>query len=121
MRHIYLSPYKPSSNGAVERVNRTIIFIMREMWEEHALAWNEHLSKVVISCNNSWHSQIDISPSQYLLAKVHAPSSSVAVSADTRQVWNKRHPSFKHSRLGNAVLQKVHHPGNLNTNKTKPR
>ena len=121
IQHIYSSPYKPAFNRAVERVNRTIIEMVRGMGEESALAWDENLSKVVISHNNCWHSQIAMSPSQFLLGKVHAGTPSVVVFADTRQVWKEEHPFFKTFRLEGAVLQKVNHPGNLTTNKIKPR
>ena len=121
IQHIYSSPYKPASNGAVERVNRTVIEMLRCLGEGDRLAWDEQLPRAVISYNNAWHSQIGMSPSQLILTRAHDRSKSLVVSANTRRVWKEGHPSFKPFRLGDSVLRKMHHPGNLTVNKFKAR
>ena len=67
---VYSIPYRPQGNGAVERVNKIITDFIKGLSMKDAES-DKNLSKAIITYNNTWHSQIDISPSQYILTKAH--------------------------------------------------
>ena len=48
IRHIYSTPYKPSSNGLVERSNRTTIQLLKGLIRENVEAWDTKIHKVVL-------------------------------------------------------------------------
>ena len=50
--HQLTTPYCPTSNGAVERVNRTIQGFLRSLSEE-GNSWDDHLPKALIVYNNT--------------------------------------------------------------------
>ena len=120
IHHIRSTPYMPSSNGAVERVNRSVGEMLRCVSEEPAL-WDEHLSQVLVTYNNSCHSSLGMSPSQCLLKHAHASPPVPLVSSQSKHCWKEGHPSFAPFRKGNKVLLKVQRPGHDTRNKFLPR
>jgi hypothetical protein len=121
IQHVYSSPYKPSSNGAVERTNRTVIQLLRCLGSQSDVSWDIHLTKAVLNYNHSWHSQLLMSPSKFLLAKAHVRVTSTVLDSSTQRLWKEGHPNFHPYRCGDLVLKKVHFQGNSVTNKFLPR
>lgn len=70
INHISTTPYKPSSNGCVERVNRTITQFLRSITDSPGL-WDLKLAKAVVVYNHTKHSEIKISPAELLLTRSH--------------------------------------------------
>ena len=91
------------------------------MGDRDALTWDTLLAKVVVSYNNSWHSQIAMSPSQFLLANKHTLVDNGALNCDTREVWREGHPNFIPFNVGDLVLKKVIFKGHMVSNKMFPR
>ena len=120
IRHVYTTPYKPSSNGAVERLNRTIVENLRTAASSNA-NWDKLLPKIVEDYNNSYHSSIQTSPSKFLLAVSHDLEGGPSVSSTTKDTWREGHPSFAPFKVRSKVLKKVNLEGNLSTNKLLPR
>ena len=119
--HSFSTPHKPASNGAVERLNRTLIEMIRcecSGSEE----WDECLPRVVLSYNNSVHSSTGLTPGENILTRAH----SLALVPEEREPekksnWKDGHPSFHSFMVGDWMLKKVFFQGNLSTNKLKPR
>ena len=70
IKHIFTTPYKPSSNGCVERLNRTITEFLRSLTETAGM-WDMSLSQAIITYNNTKHAETKRSPSECLLEKAH--------------------------------------------------
>src|SRR5215469_16405829 len=117
MVHIYTTPYSPSSNGAVERVNRTILQYLR-MALTDSLAWDELLPKVLITYNHSEHSALQCSPCEFLLKQTHALEPSMITE---QSYWLEPHEKFETFQTGDLVGIKQQLPGTLTINKLQPR
>ena len=118
--HVFSTPYKPQSNGAVERVNRTIGEMLRVLVKQPQ-SWDRHLPDVVMNYNHSWHSQIKMSPADCLLRQAHPMNATSLLSNPTKFMWKAGHPSFKSFRVGDFVLRKLPIQGHGTVNKFLPR
>jgi hypothetical protein len=105
--HVFTTPYKPSSNGIVERVNRTVLELLRNLRVEKSTAWDDEISRVTIFYNSSPHSELGMSPSRYLLEKQHDLTPHLPVPAEDVKYWREGNPSFVSFKQGQKVLKKV--------------
>ena len=112
----FVTPLTPSSNGAIERVNRTIINFLRGLTQQGE-DWDLHLSQAVISYNNSYHTQIKMSPSSCLLTKSHISCTPQLDIAKLTDRWAVGHKNFAPYKLNQFVLQKISVKNHLNVNK----
>src|SRR5215469_6348343 len=115
--HIYTTPYYPSSNGAVERVNRTLLQYLRVALKD-SHAWDESLPKVITSYNHSEHSTLQCSPCEFLLQHSHTLEPTLILEPS---YWLEPHEKFESFKLGDLVGIKQMLPGTLTTNKFQPR
>lgn len=104
--HVYSTPYKPSSNGLVERTNRTLTELFRNL-SAPTDSWDDVLSKAIMTHNATYHSEICMSPAQYLLGREHKFVNSPVVSIEDVKYWKEGNPSFVPYRIGQKVLRKV--------------
>ena len=79
-------PFSPSSNGAVERVNRTMIQILKGLANKPG-DWDLHLPKAIISYNNTFHSQIGMSPAQCILSKSYSVRNNSTMDQEVIDTW----------------------------------
>lgn len=114
IRHKLTTPYHPASNGAVERVNRTIQSLFRSVMDEGD-HWDEHLSQVVRTYNATYHAEIQTSPAEFILTKAHEVN--VLRGNQTLQKWQEGHGRFTPYSAGQKVLRQVQLKGYLTTNK----
>ena len=119
--HIYSTPYKPSSNGCVERSNRTIIQLLKGLIGNNGNSWDEHLTRALVTYNTTVHSEIKSSPSEFLLQQSHECSQSLAISKETMKTWKVGNPKFLPFVVGQKVLKRIQRSGNLVNDKLKPR
>lgn len=113
------TPYCPSSNGAVERVNRTIQGFLRSLTDQYN-RWDSYLSKAISVYNNTMHSELVMSPSQFLLSKSHTVQTRVPVDVAVRETWKTGHPKFLPYSINQLVLYQAQHSGYVTTNKFMP-
>jgi hypothetical protein len=118
--HSRSTPYKPSSNGGVERVNRTIAEVLRSSIG-HSSSWDLELARAVMIYNTTVHRELKMSPSECLLRIPHDITSQPLIPLETKQQWTEGHPSFVSFRQGQLVLMKIHRTGNLTIDKLKPK
>ena len=109
--HMYTTPYRPASNGLVERANRTLAELLRNEDAERS-TWDEFLPKIVINYNNSFHSELGMSPSEYLLKNPHNVMPGASLPAGETALWREGNPSFVPFRRGQQVLRKTMMKGN---------
>ena len=56
------TPYHPMGNGAVERLNRTLIAMLSAIPEDQKKNWKEHLPALMFAYNSTTHSSTGYSP-----------------------------------------------------------
>ena len=113
------TPFKPSCNGGVERLNRTMVEALR--CARDSRPWDERIGDVVISYNNSFHSSIRMSPTECLLTQEHAIKGDGLRPVVEQENWRDGHPKFAAFRVGDKVLRKTVLQGNLLSNKFSDR
>ena len=110
IKHIYTMPNKPSSNGLVERTNQTITRLLRNLSAPPS-SWDEYVAKAVVIYNATYHSEIRMSPRDYLLTKAHSHNCTPPVA--TQQWMGDTHTKVVSFRKGQKVLRKVVMKGRL--------
>ena len=118
--HVYSTPYKPSSNGAIERVNRTIGELLRILAKE-SRKWDLNLPKAVLTYNHTVHSEIGCTPAEKILKISYDIDSQPLLSAEIRHPWADGSPRYRPFTVGSFVLRKTVLIGNVTTNKMLPR
>ena len=120
IEHRLTTPYHPQSNGAVERVNRTIQNLLKVLLQERS-EWVDHLPHAVSSYNNSPHSELGMSPSRFLLSKAHDCSVDIALPSAAVSMWKLGSPGFMPFKVNDYVLLLEQRSGHLNINKFLPK
>ena len=120
IEHVHSSSYKPSSNGLVERGNRTVLQLLK-LSNSHPTTWDEELAKTVLTYNNTVHSELGVSPSQYILENIHKCNAPIPLNSNIVSTWRPGHPNFAPFKKGQQVLRKKPSIGNLASNKFSER
>ena len=116
IEHVFSTPYMPSSNGAVERANRTLINFIKGVHKENN-QWDKYLPDAVIAYNNTSHSSINSTPSQCIMSKAHSRQSAIPLQKETYQNWREGHPNFMPFKLKQKVIKRIQVTGNQLKNK----
>lgn len=119
VKQIFTTPYNPTSNGLVERVNRTVNQML-SMLTSNPDRWDERLGQVLTTYNNTIHSELNISPSEFLLNHSHNCTNNPNVNI-LENSWRVGHPNFVPFKVGQKVIVKVVPRGNLVVNKLMPK
>ena len=93
IEHILTTPYKPLSNGAVERLNRTVIQLFKALADNTA-RWDKDLAQLVVIYNQTFHEELKSSPSQFLVQKPHNIEKGPLFDDETKNMWKRGHPNF---------------------------
>lgn len=120
IKHLYSSPYSPASNGGVERINRTLINLLKGL-NSNTSKWDDFLTKAIIIYNNSYHSQLKCSPADYLLKMEHPQSNQIPVDSEVSENWREGHPNFKPFIEGQKVIKEVARIGDRAIYKLQPK
>ncbi len=62
IRHLRTTPYQPEGNGQVERLNHTLLSMLRALPEQYKSSWSDHINKVVNTYNSTQHDSTGYSP-----------------------------------------------------------
>ena len=76
---------------------------------------------MVITYNMTYHSQIQMSPSQCILTKSHIVRGNFPVDAETVEAWKPGHPNFSPFKINQRVIKKIHRVGNQLRDKLLPK
>jgi hypothetical protein len=115
--HQFTTPFCPTSNGAIERVNRTIQGFLRSLTDKPG-SWDQHLPQAIITYNNTLHVELNLSPSSFLLNRSHNCNSVPLLNVPKLQeFWKTGHSKFSPFKVGQLVLMKIPSKGNLTVNK----
>ena len=116
IQHVYSTPYHPARNGAVERINRTIISFISGLATQSP-SWDLSLPRAVSYYNTTLHSELGDSPADYLLKQQHIIDALPALPSNLKQVWNDGHERFSPFAVGDRVIRKVPLSGRLTATK----
>ena len=105
IQHVYTTPYRPQSNGCIERVNRTVGSFLRSLGASSD--WTDRLTAAVMIYNTTLHQSIGVSPGSYLLSKSHETVDWPAVSIETKQFWDYGHSKFNPFVEDQSVIRKL--------------
>ena len=72
VRHSFTTPYNPKANGSTERLNRTILSLLRGVLTP-GIEWDESLETVLEIYNNSPHSATRLSPYEAITGRPPRP------------------------------------------------
>ena len=106
IKHIYTSPYRPGSNGAVERVNRTIGEFLRSLLIRGG-EWDIKLARAIIVYNQTVHTQICQSPAAKLLEGSYKSKGMLPLDLKEINTWREGHPKFVPFEVGQRVVCKI--------------
>ena len=121
IEHTYTTPYKPSSNGCVERSNRTIMNLLKGLIKENPQKWSEELPKAITIYNNTKHSELGRSPSEVILHDSHAERSTMPQRLTKQLTWKEGHTNYSPYEVGQLVLKRIKRLGNLLKDKLSPK
>lgn len=112
IKHIHSTRYRAQGNGAIERSNRTITEILRGLVDDQPAVWDRKLARALVIYNNTYHTEIGQSPSEYLLSQSFNVNNNLPVDNSIIETWKEGHPKFDPYRIGDKVLVKVQKIGN---------
>ena len=116
--HVFSTPNHPSSCGEVERVNRTVIALLKA--ESQTLtSWDVALPHATVVYNNTLHTELKMSPSEFILSNVHTAQNAALVPKAIKSNWTEGNPKFLPYLVGQKVLRKVPFKGRLTNDKLR--
>ena len=97
IKHTFIIPYSPQSNGLVERINRTLMSILNGL--DTPSRWCSALTQAVIVYNNTYHKELKCTPSEFLTGL----AAKLPVHPEEPPTWKKGSPGFKPYSPGELV------------------
>ena len=66
IKQLQTTPYHPQTNGLVERLHQTIMYMVGKLGEDKKANWPSHLAEIVHTYNATWSTVTGYSP-HYLM------------------------------------------------------
>ncbi len=98
IKKINIHPYKPESNGVVERLNRKVITCLRILINPHSITWDTWIPHVTCALNTQINAATGESP-HYILCGTGL----------TNRPARAKQPRFKQQAHGNSQQSLRHH------------
>ena len=97
------TPYRPSSNGQVERVNRSILCFIRCFLEDHVPGWDRYLPALGMSLRATVNRSTGFTPNFLRLGQeIHLPAEVLFGTALLKD------SALDHSTYANKLLERLH-------------
>ena len=113
---VHSTAYKASSNGAVERVNQTITRILKGLMGAETNSWDLYLPEAIRIYNDTMHSQLQCSPSEFLMKVAHPIHPNLGVGSRVLDTWKEGHPRFAAFRVNELVACSIKSSNSPNLN-----
>ena len=120
IEHIFTTPYKPSSNGAVERVNRTMLQFLKGL-VSYGKDWEDELTRALLVYNGTYHGEIKTTPCDKLLSERHLPTTGTVLPGRSASTWKPGDREFMPYKKGAKVMKRKENRGTLNIDKFNPK
>ena len=111
------TPYHPQSNGACERMNQTLLKMLRTLPESQKSRWPEAVNKMVYSYNCTQHSSTGYSP--YFLLFGREPNLPIDVILGTQGNQNEYIPYNKFAKEWQCQMKEAYKIARKNSVKKK--
>ena len=69
VRNVFTSAYHPQTKGKVERVNRTLVAMLRHYVADHQRIWDDYLPALAFSYNRCVHRSTQTTPFELVLSR----------------------------------------------------
>ena len=69
IQNLHITPYYSHTNGLTERMNQTVLSMLRTLPEKYKSSWKNHLSKVIYAYNCTRHSSTGYSPYYLIIGR----------------------------------------------------
>ena len=120
IEHLFGSPHNPNTNGFSER-NCGIVVSQLKMMTSDVADWDQYMYRLVVTHNNTVSMATGQTPSSFILKRSHTFHAKNVLPPLLKEKWRKGNPNFAPIKVGEEVLLKLHHVGNLAINKFKSR
>lgn len=114
--HKYSIPYRPQSNGCVERFNRTLKSRLATILDGEYGAWDQVIYKVLAQYNRSVHSESGRTPVSY-----YTEPKEDQVLSKNAQITREAGDKFKPYMIGELVLRRIPYFGTHERHKLAPK
>jgi hypothetical protein len=113
------TPYRPCSNGQVERYNRTLLQLIRCFVKDSPKNWDEHLSQLTGAINSTVNRQIGYTPNQMMLGREVRQPIEIMLGTASLNTSHAAPPDYVQQLQ--QVLQKTHELARCNLQSTQKR
>ena len=93
IEHVFSTPYKPSSNDAMEQVNRTMLQFLKGLLI-YRKDWEDEVTRALLVYNGTYHGEIKASPSDKVLTEQHSQITGTILLGRSSSTWKPRDLGF---------------------------